>query len=274
MQQQQILQASYLDILFEYKNKNYGAYQLRKSYNVRLYKAISITLLLAVGVVLLLSSFKPKANINVLVKPPIITSTIAIPRTKETPKHKQPKTTTKAIKANTKVYAQPNLVSETVEATFTNATVVPTPITTANGGEPSDGDLPPSQGGGTDTIATAKQIILPPTIVDNNTPMDDPDIAASYPGGKKALALYLQQKLESETVENGEPKKIIVIFIVEKDGSITNVSTQNNSDQQFVAKTIKAFNQMKKWIPATEHKELVRQYIAIPVTITPNDEEQ
>jgi len=43
MQANKILQADVLDIIFEGKNKLYGAYELRKSYNGRLKKALFIT---------------------------------------------------------------------------------------------------------------------------------------------------------------------------------------------------------------------------------------
>ena len=42
METNQILQADVLDILFEGRNKMYGAYELRKSYNKRLKSAISV----------------------------------------------------------------------------------------------------------------------------------------------------------------------------------------------------------------------------------------
>ncbi|RYZ19664.1 MAG: energy transducer TonB, partial [Chitinophagaceae bacterium] len=55
MEPNKILNADFLDILFEGKNKSYGAYNLRKTYNTRLKKALIATfaallLLLLVGV--------------------------------------------------------------------------------------------------------------------------------------------------------------------------------------------------------------------------------
>ena len=53
MEIQEISRADILDILFEGRNKDYGAYQLRKTYNRRLTKALasmaSICLLLIGG---------------------------------------------------------------------------------------------------------------------------------------------------------------------------------------------------------------------------------
>ena len=43
MNQETILQSSLLDIIFENRNKNYGAYELRVSYNRRLNAAVILT---------------------------------------------------------------------------------------------------------------------------------------------------------------------------------------------------------------------------------------
>src|SRR5688572_772010 len=44
MQSNEILQASLLDIIFEHRNKNYGAYVLRKEYNHRLLISMGLAL--------------------------------------------------------------------------------------------------------------------------------------------------------------------------------------------------------------------------------------
>jgi protein TonB len=58
MEANQILATDILDILFEGRNKSYGAYVLRKGYNKRLYSSLGITaLILLIG----MSSFLHKA---------------------------------------------------------------------------------------------------------------------------------------------------------------------------------------------------------------------
>jgi len=52
METNQILQASLLDIVFDGRNKSYGAYELRNRYDKRLIRAIGITSLLSLFVVL------------------------------------------------------------------------------------------------------------------------------------------------------------------------------------------------------------------------------
>ena len=47
MDKNQILRSEWLDILFDGKNKSYGAYELRKTYDGRLKKALIATLIIA-----------------------------------------------------------------------------------------------------------------------------------------------------------------------------------------------------------------------------------
>jgi protein TonB len=51
MEANKILQADMLDLLFEDRNKEYGAYELRRKYNKRITLALAITAALALGVV-------------------------------------------------------------------------------------------------------------------------------------------------------------------------------------------------------------------------------
>ena len=53
MEANQYLKADILDIVFEGRNKEYGAYELRKKYNKRLIRALLITIALLVGLFVL-----------------------------------------------------------------------------------------------------------------------------------------------------------------------------------------------------------------------------
>src|SRR5882757_6532141 len=67
MESNKIMQADFLDILFEGKNKEYGAYDLRKTYNRRLTKAIGS--MLAVLLLLLIGYFVSGRNSGNTIKP-------------------------------------------------------------------------------------------------------------------------------------------------------------------------------------------------------------
>ncbi|MFT4092786.1 MAG: energy transducer TonB, partial [Niabella sp.] len=65
MEANKILNTDFLDLLFEGRNKSYGAYELRKTYNKRLWKALAITaaaFILIAGAIFLKSKFKSNAD--------------------------------------------------------------------------------------------------------------------------------------------------------------------------------------------------------------------
>ena len=64
MNKDQIMQTDVLDILFENRNKQYGAYALRKFYNNRLLMAVGIMLLAVAGITSLSFLHKKKVTIT------------------------------------------------------------------------------------------------------------------------------------------------------------------------------------------------------------------
>src|SRR5438552_17938481 len=72
MTNKEILGADLLDILFENRNKAYGAYPLRKNYNHRLLQALGISFGLA-GILLIINATREEANRNAFVVRPDVT---------------------------------------------------------------------------------------------------------------------------------------------------------------------------------------------------------
>jgi protein TonB len=62
MEAAQILQSNLLDVLFENRNKDYGAYELRQNYNKRLMIAIITTVLVLLSALFFLTFNKPEAR--------------------------------------------------------------------------------------------------------------------------------------------------------------------------------------------------------------------
>ncbi len=270
MKTEMILKSSFLDILFEHRNKNYGAYQLRKTYKQRLAKALCTTIAGTLILMILLTSFTTKNEriITTLIPPPIeiLKPTEEKPKdkTKEKPQKHNDKVllklpNTKPLLTNEVIPITPKINDDTKGSINGNSNDTSSHFT-----GPTDG--PPNEDTG--KVIIEKLIpILPTEVEDNTMHTDDVDEDAIYNGGKNAFATYLQDKLGDEALQDDEPKKITVQFIVEKDGSITNVKAINNEDVDFIRKTEKAFAKMKNWKPAKIKNKAVRSYHSIPVTI-------
>ncbi|HYO21521.1 MAG TPA: energy transducer TonB, partial [Flavisolibacter sp.] len=78
MTSQQILQSDFLDILFEKRNKLYGAYLLRRNYPLELMKALGITLLLVLALLFFGNSSGSK-QLTDRTKDEIIISHVVLP---------------------------------------------------------------------------------------------------------------------------------------------------------------------------------------------------
>ena len=147
MNSETILQSDVLDIVFEKRNKLYGAYTLRKFYNNRLFKSIGITL----GMVTFLSAFTliPTAEHRTIeVGPTIILSLKEIkkqaepkkeiPKPKETVAPQRKFLTPLIVKENPDTIAEvkpQDIISNVNVAGDPRITALIAPVSPAGGGE-------------------------------------------------------------------------------------------------------------------------------------------
>ena len=89
-----------------------------------------------------------------------------------------------------------------------------------------------------------------------------------FPGGPSALFEYLSNNLQYPVVaeENGVQGRVIVTFIVEKDGSISNAKVVKAVDPSFDKEAIRLVESMPNWIPGKQNGEPVRVKYTVPVT--------
>ncbi len=274
MKNEMILKSSFLDILFNNRNKEYGAYQLRKNYPKRLKKALFTTIAISVSLLFFLASFKTTYK-----KSPVIHDVFGpkIP----TPKPEQPKKEPKkeplkdVAKGNNNQVKRSNPLS--VPLLVDDNTVVNLPPKNDDGSSNGNTDDPNAATGGLgmgdpkgkDTVAIVAP--EPPVKIDSLAIVDEPDIDAHYPGGKEALAQYFQDKLGDEVMEEGMSKKVTISFVVEMDGAVSNIKIVSGTDNDFNRSAEKAVAKMKKWNPAKYQKRLVRTFHEMPITILPNE---
>lgn len=89
-----------------------------------------------------------------------------------------------------------------------------------------------------------------------------------FPGGPSALFEYLFNNLQYPVVaeENGVQGRVIVTFIVEKDGSISNAKVVKAVDPSLDKEAIRLVESMPNWIPGKQNGEPVRVKYTVPVT--------
>lgn len=90
----------------------------------------------------------------------------------------------------------------------------------------------------------------------------------SYPGGQGALMQYLASHIKYPVVaeENGIQGRVICTFVVERDGSITDVKIARSVDPSLDKEAIRVVKSMPNWIPGKQNGSAVRVKYTLPVT--------
>ncbi len=262
------------EIVFENRNKEYGAYDLRHQYPRLLTKSFIVGT--ALFLVAALSPFiyltikrltePPKQEVkadlvNIIEDEPIIEQ----PKEEEPPPPPPPKEEEKIeviqnvvpepVKAP-KIETPPPPISKQLETTtgLNNQEGVKAPAYTPP-------PPPPSTGNKASTVE-----------VKANNPNEiykDVDQSAEYPGGMGALRKFLGENFDTSLMEGGEGTlKAKLKFVVERDGTVSAVTIEEKSpNNDFNNEAIRVVKKLKKWTPAKRNGESVRSYYSVPFTM-------
>lgn len=262
------------EIVFENRNKEYGAYDLRHQYPRLLTKSFiigtALFLLAALSPFIYLTiknlTAPPKQEVkadlvDIIEEDPIIEQ----PKEEEPPPPPPPK-------EEEKIEVIQNVVPEPVKAP--KIETPPPPISkqleTTTGLQNQEGVkapayTPPPPPPSTGTKATTVEVKA-------NNPNEiykDVDQSAEYPGGMGALRKFLGDNFDTSLMEGGEGTlKAKLKFVVEKDGTVSAVTIEEKSPNgDFNNEAIRVVKKLKKWTPAKRNGESVRSYYSVPFTM-------
>lgn len=268
MEANKYLKADFLDILFEGKNKNYGAYDLRLSYQRQLAKALIITLILCLATIgavalsnYLKSNIAKKARLipkdvvlqEVNVKPHDVPPPPPPPPAPEPPKIKPQVqyTPPKVVEDKmVKPEEQPPNLSQIKNRTISTITQTGD----INGIEPA---LLTDKGTGVTAAPPADEHIFRSV-----------EQMPSFPGGEEALIKYLRDHIHYPAVarENGIQGTIFVQFVVNRDGAIVDVKTvgakKGGGLEEEATRVVKG---MPDWKPGKQNGRSVRVEYNLPI---------
>lgn len=260
------------EILFENRNKQYGAYVLRNESDRILTKSlfIGLSLLAAMSITpMIISAFKtdvtserdfipePPVMINVEKKDP---PAEVLPPKAVTPPPPSVKQYDSQVVTPTKNADESKIVKDIPDdaiAGVKNDFIAP-PATTIN--------IPTTIVSGPGTVAPPK-VIAPPTIKDPNE-IETPAVQASFEGGIDSFRNKVMNKFDNSGFETGETLSTTITFIVETNGTISEIKT-NGKDATFNAEALRTIKAVKgKWIPGKNKKgEAVRSYFKFPISM-------
>jgi len=268
MEINKILSSDILDLLFEDRNKAYGAYELRKTYKKRLTIALLCTAavaLLALGGSFLASSLKKNAG-KVQVRELTLTELKQEEEKKPEPppppppKQEPPKvemtkfTPPKIVKdEEVKEEEKPPEVEKLEE----------TKIGTINQeGEKDQGIVaPPVSDEGKGVIEAPKK-----DETDYDKTFTKVEIESEYPGGASAWQRYLNKNLRypQDAIDNEIQGTVIVQFIVDKAGVVSDVEAIAGPNE-LRDEAVRVIKKSGQWTPAVQNGRQVKSYKKQPI---------
>ena len=103
---------------------------------------------------------------------------------------------------------------------------------------------------------------------DDDPVVDVPEILAAFPGGEAALLQWLSQNIKypQKALEKKAEGRVMARFVIEKDGSVGDVSVLVSPDADLSLEAIRVLKAMPKWTPARMGARNVRSYFTLPLT--------
>ncbi|HXB92519.1 MAG TPA: hypothetical protein VNU72_09530, partial [Puia sp.] len=227
----QILKPDWLEVLFDRRNKEYGAYELRKNYERRLRNAIA----LMIGICLVLvGSYAIAAHMNGahVIKPIIDGEVILAEVHPDKPVETPPATVPKPHVADPQIATIRDVTTRIVKTDEVDPKDVPPAnadvdnvkigAATNLSGNADEGIVPSVSDG------TGKGLLTAPVShdeIDDGKPFMRVENESYYPGGTKAWQRFLIKTFRTpeEAINQGVGGTVIVQFVVDKEGNVSDV---------------------------------------------------
>jgi protein TonB len=278
MDANKILSADLIDLVFEGRNKSYGAYELRTGYNKRLRNALFLTVALAL--LILLASFlssldlgpkKGQVQIKEVQLEEIKQEEQPEPPPPPPPKPPEPPKVEMAKFTPPKVVKDEEVKEEEKPPEIEK--LEETKIGTVNQeGIKDEGIVAPP-------VEDKGGVVEAPKEDDSDKVFQKVEIDAEFPGGTSGWTRYVTREIErniDELQDDGRSGTVVVLFIVDKEGAVSEVRAlpcaeagignclPPNSKLAEIA--VNAIRKGPKWKPAIQNGRQVKAYRRQPVT--------
>ncbi|UQB67298.1 energy transducer TonB [Epilithonimonas zeae] len=260
------------EIVFANRNKAYGAYALRNEYSNQLTKAllVGVAFFGSLSIIpLVISAMSNNDSVITHACPPVFDLTpvdIYEPPVTQQAAVIPPKVKTVASPEYTPVRVVKKNKPEPTDDDKKNAAI--SNVTSA-GPETTMVTAPPVITG-PPTVAPYTPPVAPPAVVEDPDKVrkpDEVDVAANFKGGIDAFRQKVAQGFDTESVDQSGMVSGVITFVVEKDGSISNIKIngQNSDFNKEAERTVKSIK--SKWTPAQLNGKTVRSSFRMPISM-------
>ncbi len=271
-----ILNADVLDIIFEGKNKDYGAYELRKSYKKRVLKSIYIM----IGIVILFFILYALSGITKKEKAVVFVQDVSLENLQEQRKEPPPPPPP----------PPPKPLPPKVEiAKFTPPKIVKDQDVKPQDQPPDLDKLENTKIGSFNQSGLKDNGLVAPAersiggVAAPKSSNEDYDkvftvvqIPATYPGGLDAWKRFLQRNLNQNVpVDNGAPSgtySVTLTFIVDKQGNISDIQAETDPGYGTKEEAIRVLRKGGGWKPAVQNGRPVIYRNRQTITFVVNEE--
>ena len=267
-----LIDNGWVDLVFEGKNHSYGAYQLRKETGKRNLMAILVMFAIGVAIAAFVAIKGVVENAmkqDVAIEADVELAKLAEKKEAKVEKKEEPKVekievekvkssvkfVPPVIKKDSEVKPEEELKSQE-ELNKTNTAIGAFDV---KGNDEAAGE-----------VLKAKEVIAQPEPPkeEETKVFDVVEQMPSFPGGPSALMQFLSSNIKYPVVaeENGVQGRVVCTFVVERDGSITDVRVIKSVDPSLDKEAVRVVKSMPKWIPGKQNGSAVRVKYTVPVT--------
>ena len=266
-----IYETGWINLVFQDRNKEYGAYQLRQDSTKTALTSLFMGVLFlfsALSIPIIITYFNPDRTAPIAI--PDFTNTIVqltdiIPNQLE-PKKSVPEIKTKNAEAPIKsaqlvnpVIVQASQANQDIAKNSDNTVVS---ITTAEGtGIIGVNPATPSGAETTTAIETGNAII-------NSVSLDK---LPEFPGGIKKFYTYVGTNFEKKEIEGSGSIRVYVSFVIERDGSMSDIHVKRDPGYGLGKEAVRVLKSLRtKWSPGMIDGKAVRTAYNLPITVQMN----
>ena len=273
MEANQFLKADLLDILFEGRNKEYGAYDLRKTYNRRISIALIVTVVIMAVIFIGSVIADNLTSKDDVVQMKVKDLTLEQIQPKEPPPPPPPPKLPPPPPIATIAFTPPKVVKD-------EEVIKPPPevkqieeakvdVKTVEGTKDIGIVAPPVEDKGTQVVAAPVE-----KKEDEDKVFTKVEIEASFPGGAGAWTKYVTKTIQANQDEFTESDfgTCVVKFIVDKSGQVSAVEATTMKGSKLAEIATNAIRKGPNWTPAQQNGRYVNAYRLQPVTLTNPDQ--
>ncbi|MEO6916591.1 MAG: energy transducer TonB [Chitinophagaceae bacterium] len=269
MSSENILTANLLDILFQNRNKEYGAYTLRKNYPRHLYMSLAI-MFSAVTILSAWSFFDRSVATGdkVAIDIPVIDiALVAPPKVVELPKQSFATKVASVSNGNPVISKEEAKTEVPLNEQLDNKLIG----LIDHDGDPAIGDGPVAAASeGKAEVAVKAE----PSPEAKDEVLVTADVMPEFPGGIEALKRFLSRNLRNpeDQMSPGNSVRVVARFVVDKDGTISQVIFKEAGGIKFEQEVMRVLKKMPKWKPGVFRGKPAAVYFMLPVVFQMTEE--